>query len=118
MAIYKITTANTNNLQMVPGGFRKLTGFSLIATTDAVYYVKFWWPQTGAAPSVGTTPADFVVACPALDATGSQGSVVASFPNGIQQATGPLWIAVVTGAADSDNTAVAAGQGVISLIVE
>lgn len=117
-SIYKFTTANTNNLQLVPGGLRKLMGASLIATTDAVYYVKFWWREAGAIPTVGTDAPDLVIAVPALGATGSPGSTCVSWPGGILQGNGPLYVACVTGAADSDNTAVAAGQGVVNLVLE
>lgn len=121
--VYKFTTANTNNLQKVGFAPCKLVGASLINTVDAPYYLKLWWfkPTTGGAqlPTVGTTAPDLVIAVPALDpATGADGSVCPSWPNGIDQAGAVLWVACVTGAADSDNTAVAAGQGIVNLLIE
>lgn len=120
---FRFVTANTNNLQAVPGSAQKLIGASLINTAATVFYAKFWWfePVEGGAqgPTVGTTPPDFVIAVPPLDAaTGSVGSVTPSWPAGILMGVTPLWVACVTGSADSDNTAVAAGQGNINLLLE
>lgn len=120
---YRFVTLNSNNLQQVSGSAQKLIGASLINTTNTVFYVKFWWfePIVGGAqtPTVGTTVPDLVIAVPPLDnATGSVGSVTPSWPAGILMGMTPLFVACVTGSADSDNTAVAAGQGNINLIVE
>ncbi len=120
---YRFVTANTNNLQQVPGSAQKLIGASLINTTNTVFYVKFWWfdPVIGGAqgPTVGATPPDLVIGVPPLDAaTGAPGSNCPSWPAGVLMGMVPLWVACVTGSADSDNTAVAAGQGNINLLVE
>lgn len=120
---YRFVTLNSNNLQQVPGSAQKLIGASLINTTNTVFYVKLWWfdPIVGGAqgPTVGTTPPDFVIAVPPLDAaTGASGSVTPSWDAGILMGMNPLWVACVTGSADSDNTAVAAGQGNINLLLE
>lgn len=121
--VYKFTTANTNNLQRAGQSPCKLVGASLINTTATPFYVKFWWfePVVGGdqQPTVGTTVPDLVIAVPALDpTTGADGTICPSWPNGVVQAGAALWLACVTGAGDSDNTAVAAGQGVISLLLE
>lgn len=121
--VYRFVTLNTNNLRQAAGSAQKLIGASLINTTSTVFYVKFWWfdPVVGGAsgPTVGTTEPDLVIAVPPLDAaTGAVGSVNPSWPAGIAMGLTPLWVACVTGAADSDNTAVAAGQGNINLILE
>lgn len=121
--VHRFITANTNNLQKVGMAPCKLVGASLINTVDTPFYVKFWWfkPVTGGAqlPTVGTTAPDFVIEVPAADpATGACGSVCPSWPGGLDQAGAPLWVACVTGAADSDNTAVAAAQGNINLLIE
>jgi len=121
--VHRFVTLNTNNLQSVPGSALKLVGASLINTTTTVFYVKFWWfdPVVGGAtsPTVGTTVPDLVLAVPPLDAaTGAPGSACPSWPAGIAMGLLPLWVACVTGSADSDNTAVAAGQGNINLILE
>lgn len=120
---YHFVTANTNNLQQIPGSAQKLIGASLANTTNAAIYVKFWWfePIVGGAqgPTVGTTAPDFVIQVPPLDAaTGAPGSVTPSWPAGILNGFTPLWVAVVTGSADSDNTAVSAGAGNINLLLE
>lgn len=120
---YRFVTLNTNNLQRIGLVPCKLVGASLINTAATVFYVKFWWfdgaDAAAANPTVGTTAPDLVIAVPPLDAaTGAVGSVTPSWPGGINQSPAPLWVACVTGAADSDNTAVAAGQGNINLLVE
>lgn len=120
---YRFVTANSNNLQQVVGSAQKLIGGSFINTLNTVFYVKFWWfdPIVGGAqtPTVGTTPPDLVVAVPPLDAaTGAPGSVTPSWPAGVMMGMVPLFVACVTGSADSDNTAVAAGQGNINLLLE
>lgn len=115
--VYRFVTAASDNLQRLSGSPCKLVGASLINTVDAPYYVKLWW--SSAAPVVGTTPPDLVIAVPALDpAAGADGSVCVSWPNGVAQAMADLWVACVTGAADNATTAVAAGQGVVSLLLE
>lgn len=121
--VHRFVTANSNNLQRVGGTPCKLVGASLINTTATIFYVKFWWfdgADAGAAsPTVGTTSPDFVIAVPPLDAaTGAVGSVTPSWPDGVCSGASPLWVACVTGAADSDNTSVAAGQGNINLLLE
>lgn len=121
--VHRFVTANTNNLQKVGFPPAKLVGASLINTVDTPFYVKFWWfdPVTGGAqlPTVGTTTPDLVIAVPALDpATGADGTICPSWPNGISNGLAPIWVACVTGAADSDNTAVASGQGNINLLLE
>lgn len=120
---HHFVTLNTNNLQQIPGSAQKLIGASLANTTNTAFYVKFWWfdPIVGGAqsPTVGTTVPDFVIQVPPLDAaTGAPGSVTPSWPAGLLMAMTPLWVACVTGSADSDNTAVAAGQGNINLLLE
>lgn len=121
--VYRFVTAATNNLQKTGSAACKLVGASLINTLDTPFYVKFWWlkPIVGGAqlPTVGTTVPDLVIEVPAADpTTGATGSVCPSWPGGIAQAGAPLWVACVTGSANSDNTAVAAGQGNVNLLVE
>lgn len=120
---YHFVTANTNNLQQIPGSAQKLIGASLINTLATPFFVKFWWfePVVGGAqgPTVGTTPPDFVIQVPGYVAlVNADGGVNVSWPAGILNGFCPLWVACVTGSADSDNTAVAAGQGNINLILE
>lgn len=120
--VYRFVTANTNNLRRIGLAPCKLVGVSLMNTAVAPFYVKFWWfkPSASAAgPTVGTTAPDFVIQVPGLDdETGAPGSVCASWPGGIDTAGAQLWVACVTGIADSDNTAVGAAQGNINLLLE
>ncbi len=114
---FRFVTLNTNNLQTIPGPAQKLVGGSLMNSAATAFYLKIWWTQ--AAPTVGTTPPDLVIQVPPLDgATGAPGSVVFSWSGGVLDAPFPAWVACVTGIADSDNTAVAAGQGNINLLLE
>lgn len=120
---YRFITANTNNLRQIgPAPSCKLVGASLINTSNTVFYVKLWWfrgaDAAAAGPTVGTTAPDLVIAVPPLDAAGGAGYATPSWPGGVCNAGAPLWVACVTGAADSDNTAVAAGQGNINLLLE
>lgn len=118
---FKLTTANTTNLTQVSGGPCVLRGASLVNTTDDPYYVKFYWytPTNSApTPTVGTTIPNLTIAAPPLDATaGADGTLCPSWPEGVT-GNGQLFIAVTGAAADSDTTAVASGQGVISLLVD
>jgi hypothetical protein len=120
--VFKLTTANTTNLTRVAENQSVLKGLSLLCTTDAPYYVKFYWfrPNASAAtPTVGTTVPDLTVACPPLDpATGADGTICPSWPEGVAKGPGQLFIAVTAAAADSDTTAVAAGQGIVSIILD
>lgn len=118
---FHFVTLNSNNLRQIPGSAQKLIGASLINTAATPFYVKFWWfePNGSTGPTVGTTTPDFVIQVPASDpTTGSAGSISPSWPAGILNGFTPLWVACVTGSADSDNTAVAAGQGNINLLLE
>lgn len=120
--VHRFVTQNSNNLQRIGLAPCKLVGASLINTTTTVFYVKFWWfkgaDAAAAGPTVGTTAPDLVLAVPPLPAAGAIGSATPSWPGGIDQAGAPLWVACVTGAADSDDTAVAAGAGNINLLIE
>lgn len=114
--VYRFITANSNNLLKVGMSPCKLVGASIINTVGTAFYVKFWWfdaaDAAAATPTVGTTPPDFVLMVPA------SGSITPAWPDGIAQSPSPLWVACVTGAADTDNTAVASGQGNINLLIE
>lgn len=119
--VYKFTTANTTNLRQVAQGPCVVKGASLVNTTADPYYVKLYWfrpTAIAATPTVGTTVPDMTIAVPPLDDTAGQpGTLCPSWPEGIAGG-GQLFVAVTGAAADSDTTAVAAGQGVISLIVD
>lgn len=121
--VYRFVTAASNNLQRIGLSPNKLVGAALMNAVDAPFYVKIWFfkPVVGGAqsPTVGTTPPDLVLCVPASDpAAGADGCAYPSWPGGIAQAGAQIWVACVTGIADSDNTSVASGQGNINLLLE
>jgi hypothetical protein len=116
--VRKLNTANTTNLTKIKDGPSDLKGVAALNTTAAAIFLKFfWYTPTAAAPTptVGTTVPDITIEIPALGTT--TGSVLQSWPDGITKA-GELWFAVTNLAADSDNTAVAAGSGLVSILYE
>jgi len=117
--IRKLTTANTTNLTKLKEGQATLKGIAALNTTAAAIFLKFYWfnptQAAAAAPTVGTTVPDITIELPALGTT--TGNVLQSWPDGVSKA-GELYLAVTNLAADSDNTAVAAGAGIISVFYE
>lgn len=115
---YKFTTANDTNLRQVAAGPSVFLGGSFVNTTADPYYIKLYW-VVGDAPTVGTTVPNMTIGVPPFDDTtvGQPGTLCPSWPGGVT-ANGRLYIAVTGAAADSDTTAVAAGQGVITLLVD
>lgn len=119
--VVKFTTANTTNLRKLSDGPIILRGGSFLNTAATAYYVKFYFYNPTAAaptPTVGTTVPDMTVAVPAMDpATGADGQVCPSWPEGVLNAPGQLYVAVTNLSADGDTTAVAAGQGILSILL-
>lgn len=120
---FKFTTANSNNLRKLADPAAVLKGGSFINTTANEFFIKlFWYRETAAAPTptVGTTvPNMTIMVPPFVEAVfGLPGFVLASWPDGIIVNDGALWVAVTAVAADSDNTAVAAGQGILTFLLE
>lgn len=120
--MYKFTTLNTTNLRQVSDGPAAVYGGSFVNTTADAYYVKLYWfkpTASAAAPTVGTTVPDVTIQVPSFDeAAGIGGNLPVAFPFGLMQNSGQLYIAVTGAAGDSDTTAVAAGQGVITLFLQ
>lgn len=114
-SLIKLTTANTTNLTKVRVGPANLKGIACLNTTAAAIFLKFYWTTAGVAPTVGTTVPDITIELPALGTT--TGNVLQSWPDGISKG-GELYFAVTNLAADSDNTAVAAGSGIITVFYE
>ena len=120
---FKFTTANTTNLRQVAQGPSVFKGGSFVNTTDDPYYVKLYWFQptaSAATPTVGTTIPQMTIAVPPLDVStfGQPGTICPSWPDGINGGQGQLFVAVTGAAGDTDTTAVASGQGVITLLVD
>jgi hypothetical protein len=116
---YKFTTVAGNNLQVVRAGqTSNLKG--LIAVCNAVYdvYIKFYWftPTTAnPTPVVGTTVPNLTVAAPANNT--ATPDLALSFPDGIT-GNGQLWVSVTKNANDLDNTATAANDAIVTILVE
>lgn len=111
---YKISTANSTNLQVVKAGqSANLKG--IVAANAAAYavFVKLYWGNT--APTVGTTSPSLTFEVPALGTT--TGGLSASFPDGITN-NGSLWMAVTKLGTDADTTVVLANDAVVTLLVE
>lgn len=118
-SVYRLVTANTTNLNQVRSTPAKVKGIIAVNTAAYEIFVKLYWfrPTASATgPTVGTTPPHATIAIPALGTT--TGGVMQSFTEGFQGGDGNLFIAVTKLAADTDTTAVAAGDGLISLLVD
>lgn len=117
--VFRLVTANTTNLTKVrdrPAVFK-----GIIAVNTAAYeiFVKLYWfrpTASAAAPTVGTTAPAITIAIPALGTT--TGGKELALTEGCIGGSGNLFMAVTKLAADSDTTAVAAGDGLISLLVD
>lgn len=117
-SVYRLVTANTTNLNQVRNGPAKVKGIIAVNTAAYEIFVKLYWFQPAASasgPTVGTTPPNVTIAIPALGTT--TGGAMQSFTDAFTGA-GNLFIAVTKLAADTDTTAVAAGDGLISLLVD
>lgn len=121
-SVYRLVTANTTNLNKVRSNAGVIKGF-VFTNTNATYaiFVKLYWfrpTATAAVPTVGTTLPSLTVGLPAVTATTGGGTIAASFPDGFTGGAGDLYIAVTKLVADTDTTAVGAGDGLLSLLVE
>lgn len=116
--IFKQTSAASVNLTRVKILGANVMGWNIINTNAAVRYVKIYFVLPGGGPSgadgpvVGTTPPYITIQVPA------SGSAVAAFdPAGVSM-KGDLWMATTVNAADSDATAVGAGDLITSLFIQ
>ena len=114
---YKFNTTASTNLQVVRAG-QTANVKGIVAVNTAAYeiFVKCYWTgSTPTAPTVGTTVPALTFAVPALGTT--SGGLTVSFPDGITM-NGQLYVAVTKLAADTDTTATAAGDGIVTILVE
>lgn len=119
----KFTTLNTTNLRRLSEPGAVLKGGSFLNTTANEYFIKlYWYRETAAAPApvVGTTiPQMTIMVPPFVEAVfGLPGCITPAWPDGVIYNDGSLWCAVTAVAADSDTTAVAAGQGILTFLLE
>ena len=101
-------SAATNNLTQVVSGVSVMTGLEITNTTAAIKYVKFW-NLLSASVTMGTTAAHFQFAIQ------PNSSRYIQFIPCIRAATG-LTFAITGGSSLTDNTAVAAGDVVMSIM--
>lgn len=105
-SLHNLISANTNNSTSIKASAGVLHGYELANINAAVRYVKFY--NTVAAPTVGTDTPVLVVSIPA----GTSKNLM--LPSGVSFSLG-IGIGVVTGIANSDNTAVAANEIIVNV---
>lgn len=114
MFAYHFTTAGTTNLTEITTG-NKSTNFkgcyAANAAAYAIYLKLYWQGNSNSAPVVGTTAPNATIQIPT---TGLNDHISRDSLTSV----GPLWIAVTKLAADADTTAVVAGDGIITLLLE
>jgi hypothetical protein len=94
-------SANTDNAELIRAGGTSLAGVTVFNAGGAPAYVKLYDKAT--APAVGTDVPEIVIAVPATSTVHLPFNVAYRFSEG-------LGIGMVTGAADTNTTAVAAAQ--------
>lgn len=112
---------NTTPVQIGPTSSAQLTGVSIINTsTTANAAVKFYWGNKlnfssgNDSPTVGTDVPAYTFSLPAAASATTPVFLTAGWGDG-PRGNGELWMAITQNAADSDNTAVAAGAVIVSL---
>lgn len=121
-SVHKFVTTGDTNLRLVNAladSPPKFKGIIAVNTAAYAIFVKLYWfkPTASApAPTVGTTVPQLTILLPALATSG--GGVQFQDSDGSVGGDGQLWVAVTKLAADSDTTAVVAGDGIISLLID
>lgn len=88
---------------------------ALNSSATADYFIKFYWAVNGLVPTVGTTIPNLTIGVPATAAApAAVGQVILDYSNPLTT-NGQLYIACTANQVASDTTAVAAGQGVITV---
>ena len=117
--VFKLSTAGTTNLTKIADQGGTVTGMAAVCTAAYAIFVKLYWYIPTAAnptPTVGTTVPDITFLIPTLGTT--TGGLNPEIPHQGVSRSGQLWMAVTKLPADSDATAVVAGDGLISLFYE
>lgn len=118
-AVFKLTSGASTNLSQIGGadGGTTVTGYEIYNTSAAAEFVKLYWAAPGKfssggqAPTVGTDVPNVTIYVPTV------GPARQTYYSPIR-GQGTLWLATTTGAADSNSTAVAAGDLIISIFYE
>lgn len=106
---FRLVSLASTNLNTVKQYGANLKGALLINTNAAARYVKLY--EDTDAPTVGTTVPALTIDVPASS------QVSLTWPDGINFSK-TMWVATTTGVADSDTTAVGAGDLYVQLFVE
>lgn len=116
--ITKFTAAGSTNLQPIAGTeLSQVAGWNIINTAAAARFVKLYYgnrntfSSNGDTPTVGTDVPRVTIQIPATS------GVTASFPIPLA-GPGTLFVATTVNAADTDATAVTAGDLIVSLFTE
>lgn len=108
-----ISAASTNLTQVTPYA-GNLAGGYILNTAATIAYLKFYVEAApGVAPVVGTSIPIFTLLC-----TASVGTSINMIQHQSVTFSGPVWMATTGLAPASDTTAVAAGQLLITLLLE
>lgn len=113
--VVHITSANNTNPIQIGSADAILVGVEIYNTAAAARFVKFFWGAPGTfgsnaqKPAVGTDAPALTIGLATVTNVGRW------FGSDGLRNTGNLWVAVSTGAADSDNTAGAAGDIIMSV---
>lgn len=106
-SVYHKISANSNNADTVKAAAGLVTGYFLVNTATAYRYVKLY--NKASSPTVGTDTPRCVFGIPAASAANLNLDPPIGFETGIA-------IAIITGIADTDNTAVAANDVAVTLL--
>ena len=106
---FRLVSLATTNLQQVKGYSANLKGGLIINTNAAARFVKLY--ESTDAPTVGTTAPALTIEIPASS------QLPLAWPDGINFSK-TMWMATTVNVADSDATAVGAGDLYVQLFVE
>jgi hypothetical protein len=106
---FRFVSAASTNLNQVKGYGANLKGALLINTNAAARYVKLY--ESTDTPTVGTTVPALTIQVPAST------QVPLTWSDGVNFSK-TMWVATTTGVADTDSTAVGAGDLYVQLFVE
>ena len=116
---FQYTTKASTNLAPISGASEtaKLCGYVVVNTSaTAGVFIKLYWSRQGEVPVVGTTVPDITFGL--TDATAPAVSQIAqNFSNPIGR-VGQLYMWVTALPAATDTTATAAGDGIITLLLQ
>lgn len=116
---FQYSTKASTNLVPVSAADQTAKIAGLVAVNVAAYdiFLKFYWSKQGEVPVVGTTVPDMTVGVSAPGTTITAGQLIASFDNPVCK-MGQLWMWVTQLATAADTTATAAGDGIITLLLQ